>query len=132
MAACEKRCAECPDKPACLSQGGECAAGTYFNDTGDIGPDIWTPGCHYQYWDPQCSTGKAFVDGDICSEENPKLIIEWTLSDCHPPQGDTATYNCDVECLRAGRGNGTCVPLPTACSGKRSAYCKCDRPGPTG
>ena len=130
--ACEISCSACADKAACFANGGECKTeGVWFNDTGDIGPDIWTPGCHFEYPTPECVNG-AFFLGDQCSETNPKVLIEWTVSPCHPPSGDRESYDCDKECLRVQRGNGTCVKVPNTCSGKPSAFCRCDKPGPTG
>jgi len=131
-AGCETACARCADKAACLANGGECKAGDlWFNDTGDIGPDIWTPGCHYEYPNPQCIDGTFFL-GDVCSDKNPVVLIEWTVSTCHPPQGDREAYDCDKECLRAQRGHGTCAVVPKACSTKPSAFCRCEKPGPNG
>lgn len=131
-AACERSCARCADQSACFANGGECTSvGGHYNDTGDIGADIWTPGCHFEYPSSECVDGTIFL-GDDCSTANPKVLIEWTLSTCHPPSGDSEAYDCDKECLRAQRGNGTCVAVPNACSGTPSAFCRCDKPGPTG
>lgn len=130
-AACEESCARCDDKATCFANGGECQAnGLSFNDTADVAGDIWTPGCHYEYANPQCVDGTFFI-GDACSKANPKEILEFTLSTCHPP-GDRAAFDCDKECLRVQRGHGTCVAVPNACSGNPSAFCRCDTPGPTG
>lgn len=130
-AACEESCARCPDKAACFANAGECKANElHFNDTGDIAADIWTPGCHFEYPNAQCVNG-AFFLGDVCSDGN-RVLIEWTVSVCHPPQGDREAYDCDKECLRAQRGRGTCAVVPNACSTKPSAFCRCELPGPTG
>ena len=131
-AACEESCARCADKSACFANGGECKLGDlWFNDTGDIAADIWTPGCHYEYPNQQCVDGTFFV-GDVCSKKDPNVLIEWTLSTCHPPNGDREAYDCDKECLRVERGHGTCAVVPNACSTKPSAFCRCEKPGPNG
>jgi hypothetical protein len=131
-ASCEATCASCADKAACFANGGECKAGEiWFNDTGDIAADIWTPGCHYEYPNQQCVSGTFFL-GDVCSSKSPVVLIEWTVSVCHPPQGDREAYDCDKECLRVQRGHGTCVVIPNACANKPSAFCRCEKPGPNG
>lgn len=130
-AACEKSCTGCADMAACFANGGECVTvGTHYNDTADIADDIWTPGCHFEYLTSECVNGAIFL-GDDCSRTDPKVLIEWTLSECHPPNGDHAAFDCDKECLKNQRGNGICVPVPNACSGTASAYCRCNKPGPT-
>lgn len=132
-ALCEKWCAGCPDKKSCIASGGECvAAGLRFNDTGDQGADIWTPGCHQEYTDAQCTVGQTFFLGDVCGQADPDHLIEWTRSTCHGAIGDRQTYDCDAECRRAQRGGGTCASSANACgAGMASAYCKCDLPPPS-
>lgn len=127
---CARLCARCPDREGCLARGGECAlAAVSFNDTGDVNADVFTPGCHWEYTDANCTQGQQFFSVDECGSD-PKVLYEWTLSACHGPTGDTATYDCDVECRRVGRGGGRCAWKDAVCAGRRSAYCQCDVPPP--
>ena len=130
---CEETCAKCPDKEACFKQNGFCVAfGLEFNDTGDANIDIFTPGCHQKYPAGQCPNNPAFFLGDVCGRNQPNNLIEWTDSACHGPSGDRSTFDCNVECLRRGLGNGSCMAVANACGvGKNSAVCKCDIAPPT-
>ena len=66
------------------------------NDTGDDGPDVFTPGRHWEYDDTQCTQGQKFFAVDECMEANPRRIWEWRISACHhPPTGDIDDFDCD-------------------------------------
>jgi hypothetical protein len=128
---CTESCKSCKDKQGCLLKNGECGSGKlYFDDRNDVGADIWTPGCHYEYTNPACSKKQTFFLGDVCGNKNPNEIIEWTVSTCHGQLGDRKIFDCDKECKRNDLGGGTCVELPDVCNGNPSAACKCDKPLP--
>jgi hypothetical protein len=112
-----------PPAPAAHAQAevGRGAAG--FQDTGDAGDDPWVAGCHWQFTDSQCTTGKMFMQGDSCKDST--HLIEWTDTKCHTLT-DSVKHDCDAECRAQGQGRGRCVKVEDAC-GKdlHSARCEC-------
>ena len=134
-ALCEQRCSDCDDPEACFAAGGACKQANFsYNDTGDNGIDVFTPGCHYLYPNSNAcqGTGQRFSE-DSCGIQNVNLILEWDLSTCHGPTGDLNIYDCDKICRQLGRGGGTCKTVANACgAGWDSARCECDQPPPPG
>lgn len=137
VATCERLCAGCADKELCFKTGGECpgapppAIGT-LQDQMDRGPDVWIPGCHFQFRQAGCVNGGPWT-GDFC-EKDGVTINEWFNVACHDAQGDHYKENCDTLCKKIGLGAGRCVTDKAVCPGAiDSAHCVCEKgqPGPT-
>lgn len=123
-----KRCSKATDCAAGIECGeGFCLDGDfYLLDDTDAGNDIWEGGCHWRFTDAACAAEKDFLEGDVCTE-GPN-IKEWTNPVCHPPEGDVAMWDCNVECQKKGFASGVCTPLPDRCGpGRPSAKCECTK-----
>jgi hypothetical protein len=113
---------DCGARVNCVD--GACAQ-AYWKDDTDGGDDIWVAGCHWQFTDNTCTQGKSFYKGDYCTDGT--HLQEFTDATCHTGK-DRKSYDCNEECKKIGKSEGSCVTVPSACgTNNDSALCKCDQ-----